>query len=492
MIALAATQEANETQWGNPKDVGELQQMQAIAELIDEKWPKDPQRDTIWLNLAQTYNRFDQPRLAAEAFLKLKPSSDDYESALLAAGAAYWSYFLDRASAESPDPKEMVGILKTASQQLRKAVTLIQKQATEPTLPLLSSKLTLASIAERLGDPASVLHWLTEEPLAVTESIIAGNRRDGDGKVQVDEAFIRSVYSLLYRAKKELQDLIGASQALEQLASVTDPNQSESIGRMHLALVAAHIRRLAGTDTIASEDVITTEQLLKPLDAYPSVTTASNQLWLAESWAMLAEKAAQQELSSSCYRQAADSYALAMESEDFAQASMQSAMLRRAELLRLAGRRRESLDMISSVLDTTPNLIDLQMQAARILQELAITDETDLGLRSAILGPVDSTGQSLESPVWGWAKLATTLHQLRYSDSGTPRHAEQLIETQYHLARCQWLLASVTRDPAERRRLQRTARNQVTQLLATSINDDPSMTVWRDALEQLRVRMQSS
>ena len=56
MIALAATQEANETGWGEADEVGELDQMASIAGIISDGGPSNPQLDLIWMNLAQRYD----------------------------------------------------------------------------------------------------------------------------------------------------------------------------------------------------------------------------------------------------------------------------------------------------------------------------------------------------------------------------------------------------------------------------------------------------
>ena len=51
MIALAAAQEAYETQWGNSEELGELEQMRDLVSLIATRWPEDTQVNEMWMNL---------------------------------------------------------------------------------------------------------------------------------------------------------------------------------------------------------------------------------------------------------------------------------------------------------------------------------------------------------------------------------------------------------------------------------------------------------
>lgn len=491
MIALAATQEANATGWAAAEQVGELAQMEAIADLIQQRWPDDPQLDAIWLNLAQSYAAFGRPLLAAKAWLRLKPKSPEYPAALLAAGGAYWSHFLNEASVESPDPEQMVDILKTAEKYLGKAVKLIGKDESEPMMNLLSAKLTLVKISGRLGDWDAVLERLTEQPFPLVDSIGVADDSQSPGKLKVDDSFARSVFDHLYRARLAQGDLVGASDALDRLAQALGSENRDEVGRKRLQIATRQIERLRSQPSVTQDDVTTLERFLTSLDAHQAILSLPNRLWIAESWATLAEHADGDELAIACYAKAASGYADAMAQSDFPAASTQSAMLRRADLLRRSGSNRQSLEIIADVLEQTPNVIDLQMLACQSLQQLAFDENAIEPLRAAIDGSAEDSEIGGTS-IWGWAELATSLHQLRYSEQGTPRHAAQLLEAQFHLARCQWLLANVTDDPGERTELLAKASRQVSRLLATTPADDESTAAWRAAFERLMEELEAS
>lgn len=492
MIALASAQEAFDTQWGLREQVGELEQMRRVAELIDNKWPKDKQHDAIWLNLAHAYNQFGRPEKAAEAFLKIKPSSEDYETSLLAAGGAYWSQFVDSASVDSPDPQKMVAILSRASSHLRKGVTRLQQKASEPTITILSAKMTLATIAERFGDPKSALAWLSEEPIAVTESITVVKDAASKQKLLVEPAFARSVYQMMYRAQKDLKDFLGAADSLDELARLTDPEEVAGLASMQLGLVSLQLKSLLSKGEIAEDDFNATLHLLELLEPYQSHVTVSNELWLADSWAQLAEMNGQKDLSSQCCLQAEQAYARALQKEGFPVGSVVAMNVRRARLLKRAGKLAETLELLEGILSETPNLIELQITAAMILQELAINDTTDLGLRSAIFGPLNEQGQTTESSIWGWSKLTTMLHRLKYSEQARPEHAQDLVVAYYFLSRCQWLLANVVADDTEKTTLIAKATKQVKQWLSTTTKEHSDTQMWRSAMEQLLTRLETS
>ena len=146
-------------------------------------------------------------------------------------------------------------------------------------------------------------------------------------------------------------------------------------------------------------------ELLKPLESKDSNLSVANCPWLAESWVKLAARAATPKLASDCYSQAANGYAAAMGKRGFPSNSVDAAMLRRAKLLRHCDRNLESLNMIPGDLEKAPNIIELQLQAALVLEKRAVDDKIDAGLRVAISGNPDAT-------IWGWAKLTTAFYQL--------------------------------------------------------------------------------
>ena len=90
MIALAAAQEACETQWGNSEDLGELEQMRDLVSLIATRWPEDTQVNEMWMNLGYLYEAFNRPRQSISCYEQVRGDDAFRGRASIAAGLIAW------------------------------------------------------------------------------------------------------------------------------------------------------------------------------------------------------------------------------------------------------------------------------------------------------------------------------------------------------------------------------------------------------------------
>ena len=172
-----------------------------------------------------------------------------------------------------------------------------------------------------------------------------------------------------------------------------------------------------------------TDSVLSGISSVPTETL----LWIAESWGQIGQKVQTSQVAVESCRRAADLYFQAIQRVDFPASSRVQAQRRRAELLVEAGELSEGLSVLNELLAKTPNVISLQVDSAEILQELAMQSGETADLEAAMKGP------SGFSTIWGWQRLVTTLHSLRWSENATELHAYQLLKSQYHLSECRYL-----------------------------------------------------
>jgi len=185
-----------------------------------------------------------------------------------------------------------------------------------------------------------------------------------------------------------------------------------------------------------------------------------------------------------CYRRAAAIAGQVLQRDDFPDAAYLGTKKQQAQWLRQAGSIDESLAVILEMLKRSPNVIELQLQAALSMEEIAVANDSAVALRDAIAGT--STDGS-ESSVWGWGKLTTNLHRLRFSNNGNATHAQLLRHSQFHLARCRWLLASVANDPADRQTLMNKIKKQLATVHAASSAEDDHDDGWKHAFSKLAI-----
>ncbi len=483
MIALAAMQEANAIGWGQRENVAELRQMQVIAELMAKRMPAETQLDSIWMSLAQLYDLFGYPQEAGTAFARVPKSSQHYAAAQIASGQLLWSQFLSR-SADSTDHDQADKTLRNARRLMANGVNVMQTKSKQTTQSLLSAKLSLARMAMRAGESKDALRWIDQPPTPLLKSMTLSKQDVTKQRILVTPEFFRLGCETLVELRSQTKDWTGAAADIRVLADSF--GWQSDIDAMLLSVAKRFIAELTSGDRVDSAQVDQLAEMLRPLTERESALTCSNVLWIGESWCQIAELASKRELKSRCYDRAAAEYERAMSRSDFPADSRQSGWLRRSELLRQAGRLSDAIEMMEQVLAESPNAFGLQIEAAYAIEEQGISEDNPLALESAIQGPLDSSGRSTGSAIWGWGKLVSTLYNIRYSDSASAHSKEQFLESQYNLIRCQYLIAKATAvDELRETKRQDVSRQLERALKTTSSESEP----WYSKLQQLDVEI---
>ena len=477
MFALAAAQEASATQWGISEQVGELERMQSIAELIAERWPEHPQLEAIWLNLGQLYHAFGKSTQAAKAYARIPQSSKQYSTAQLFAGNALWEEYRRNAPPEGKPAASLVAVRNAARKHFTNAVEALQKSEKKPTVAMLNAKLALVRIEILSEKPAEAVKWLNKAPFPLTTSIVVS--KPAKDQIAMPASFVRAVFETLFVAKSQMDDPAGAKASLQKMSNLLGPGSGGEVGDKMLAVAIDYIGDLKASPTVDEKQITTLDGLLAPLKRKGQSLSADNLMWLGESYGEMAERATSPKLAEQCYVKAAESYNDALKARGFPKGSRTSARLRQALLLRKAGKLDEALSVTEQILKETPNVFQLQIEAAAAIEEIAIAKTNPLVLVNAVNGPPDSV-------IWGWSKLVTALHGVRFSPSGTDQHATQLLQCQFHLARCQWLLANAMSDQTERSKSIASVSKMLNRLLKTTPEDRQP---WFDRLRQLHSKV---
>ena len=472
MIALAATQELSETQWADPEQVGELSQMEAIVALLAKRWPQDEQLDLIWMNLAYLYEAFNSPRRAIGIYKRLDSNSSQYADAQIALALAQWMILRRDAISNQAEPDREK--LREARASLQKGLRSKEGTGKSLTPVTVQARLTLAQIDVFLGDLEKAEAWLVESPPSVIDSIRVFESEGSESAVQVEESVARQVFDVVFFVRQRAGDGVGATNVLGKMSEVVQASEAQVEAR-RLSLVKGLVDQLKASESVAVSEVEHLRELTLGLLADESSFPTSNLLWLGESWGEIGLRVDDPGVASECFDRAASLYETAMLRTDFPASSLQAARLRRIEWLRRSGKVLESLKVIEEILAKNPNVFSLQMEAAESLQQLAFDSGRASDLSAAIEGP------SGFSPVWGWGKLVNALHATRWSGNGTDRHAEQLYRSQYSFARCRYLLAMQSTEPAN----QRSQLSDLERSLTTSLATMDKANIWYVKFEEL-------
>ena len=460
-VGLAASQEANQSHWGIATEVGELDQMQSIIKILAKRFPKEEKLDVIRLSLAQSYDRFSQFLKASTAYNSISEDSQHYTTAQLAAGSAAWTQY--RILAANPDSsvKQRTALRDRARQFFRVGIAGAVKQAEKPNKQIITTKMALMQLELSNDDYDAAETALTSGPMPLIDSIST----DGSGDtVKMSPTFVRQVFETLYSIHVQRNDTAGANKILGQLAERLGDKHASEMGKLYLNAAIDYIHRIMKSDQVNRKQFSTLVEMIEPLKGNNQTLTSANVLWLGESWSKLAEKAASEKLAEQCYAKAAAAYQMAMARDDFPTGSRTSGLVRQAELLRKSGQLSEATKLIGEVLAKTPNAFGLQVEAAQCLQDSALESGRPEQLSVAINGPPDS-------PIWGWGKLATTLYQAATSEDPNDKNVQRLMQSQYQLANCKYLIAKSTVDPTEKLRLTAELKKLMTRLQTNMKSD---------------------
>ncbi len=263
------------------------------------------------------------------------------------------------------------------------------------------------------------------------------------------------------------------------MAAKLGPGADANVGKMLLRVATDYIDQLESSQTVTPEQFSTLSELIEPLKDHDVILTAPNFLWLGESWSRLAERAATPELAKQCYAKAAAAYKIAVSRPDFPAPSGQSAALRRAQLLRLAGDMANAIPLLETILSETPNAFALQIEAAEALQQAAIDSGQANELLAALHGP-SAQQDGADSPIWGWSKLVTTLNAARSGDEEKDR--QRVLKCQYNMYLCQLLLAQANPDAGQREKSLADLARSLTRVVSTT---SPDRAPWYGKFQEL-------
>ncbi|MEM6779389.1 MAG: hypothetical protein AAF670_17170 [Planctomycetota bacterium] len=487
-IALAAAQTASEMHWADATQVGELSMMETIADLIDAKWPDDPQRDDIWMELADRYARFDRFAKATKIYESWTPESPRYAEAQRRLGMMTWRQFLTRASQPDPPTQPLVNLLKRTSKYLGTAASQMSAKSKRPTRELVDIQFTRARVFERLGNAKSLRQVLRSGKFSLVNSISTESKAKKD-QIVVPVPFIRMVVEMNYRNQLVLGDRRGAQRTLKQLRELVGSDGDVSVQSAAVASAVQTAKSLLRGKTIQADDVETLAQAVGSLLEEDSSLSMTDRTWFARAWAACATLGASRDVTRQCFDEAANLLRSAMDDQEFPPESRPSTLRTLSRWYQQSGQLNEALETARHALELAPTSLDLQTDAVRLLEEMALAEDSVDYLRQAIEG---TTSDSDDPPVkvWGWSKLAVTTHQLKFSDRGTDRHGELLLVAHLHLARCRWLLGRVTSDQSATQRSQQRLDRQIKAAHLAIHDTTPGADRWRTIFDQIsRLRL---
>lgn len=482
MLALAAAQEASETQWGDPTALGELRHMEQTIEVIQERWPNDAQVNDLWMNLARRYEAFGDRDSAIEAYRQVRPDAKARADALIAIGLIHWQLFRMESAKQKPRDLRKSKTLNQAITYLRDGIQGIEGKSKMPTSELMFAKYNLAKI-EALREPEdAILKRMTTGKFPLTKSVTS-RKRHPKNQVVVPANLVKAIYQLQYDVLLAKGDRSRANDALEEIAKRTEAEDRPNNQAQFLTTLVQEIKNLSDRKQITQNDLSRLEQQIKRVRESKVDISPNDQVWFADSVAKLADRSVNAQLSMRCYEQALLFAADARKTADVSPSLLRTVQQKEIDWLIGSRKNTQALDRLMDLLGESPNVIELQLKANRLLEQDAIDNDSVAKLQTAMNGD-----PSNQLPLWGWAKLAASLQQLRYNGSVGQRDSNDLLESHFRLARCRWLLASVSEPTPGDSIWAKQLRKQKNSFGLLIQPNNPDEVRWQTAMNNLTIQ----
>ena len=409
-LALAAYERMyiDARQGGAQQASYESEQLARMAKLLASRWPETDEAAVainILLNIALRENRVDD----AEAMLKQLPATSRGQ-AELSLGGSLWL----RATAAGQDtPAEKLAQLKQrALEMLSRGFEAVRTQD-DPSESAASGALFLcqallveqefARAIEVLRDPGAGPLTLVREKAAVTSR----------------PKFILNVYKAALRAfvLVEPPERQAAQQIMEALEATlaNDEDAAAQLTRIYLSLGVQVQRQLAAhTAAGQAEKAVAVAGAFEDLVQRVSQHGDQSGSWQIQNWIAQTNLQLGQglrgETAMRYFVQAESAYRalLAKVTQDPSFASSAMAVLaarkRLGDCLQSQQKFAEALDQYTAVLQSKPNMLELQQSAAACLQAWGASEKKSEKLELAIRGALPQDNK--KNLVWGWLRLA--------------------------------------------------------------------------------------
>lgn len=480
----------------------EAENLSSLAELITQHWPESPEASTavsMLMQVALGDNRLTD----AEQLLEKLPETSR-AAAELNLGGALWSRYL-QLSGQSPDEAAPAAAkLKQRAEQLLSSGYTKVFQATAPTAPVATGVLYYVQslLAQGQFEQAiAVLENPTIGPLAVVER----------GSLDVQPAFVLEAYKAALRAylsidppqREKVQQVMTA---LEEAIGAEEDAQ-EQLTRVYLGLgleLERQINQLAdsGESAQAQSLAAALEDLLQRITSRGGSGDWKVRNWIAQTQLQLGAglrgEAAERHLTRAeeVYR------AMLSDAEkDAGYAPNKLAVLgvrkKLGDCLQAQEKFDEALNQYVSILREKPNMLDLQREAALVLQEWGRAQKKSDKLEQAIRGAVPQADK--KNLVWGWLRLATIANRAQQAASRAgngdtdrqkvQKYQDAFFEARFHVAQARLQAAQIATG-AERTRQLDAARKNVQSM--QRLYPDLGGPKWQQAFEQLVAQIEAA
>ena len=471
-IALACYEQ---TSYLDPKtrDV-DVRQMTRVANLIVDRWPKEPEADIALMTLGKIHldaANTDPTRLdeAISTLAKISEESASRPLADVRAGQAIWKVFIrESKNADGKVTPEIAKKKTDAAALLLKGINSMRKNVTPeapPQYELLTAEISLIQLLIEDNKPEEALKILERKPLGLLERVQANDPTTKYGNLEPEtyKAALRAYVSV-----NRGEDAEKMMNALEK--TYAKPEDADKLTRIYVRLgkeIETQLQDIKNSE--AADKVSQEEKLLENFERFLSRITARDNnnfatlYWIAETFYSLGAgteaRGKMTETSKKYFGLASTAYNKIL-SEMGSQAGFVAAdkkeqlalrfQVKLANCARRKGDFQVAVNALKKILEANNMMLEAQIELAYTYQAWGESDVTKFN--AAILGDgssrIDPKTKRKSPLFWGWAYQAKLL-QKQVGKSVT--FTAYFHEARYNLALCHYKQALASASPTDKK-----------------------------------------
>lgn len=440
-IAMAAAVSAWNMAPGRDRDF-ETRALKDVCQKILEIFPQSSRGGEARMRLGSVYRTMNQPLDAAKWFLEVPESDPQYASARISAGQAYWAAWTQKAAEAAEHPEdtptpaaEMLAWKTEALKLLTQGIQLTRDKIgadVRPSDELVAAEVSLASITNLDGDfQATITRLTTGDANSVVAAVQVpqDSTRPADG-IQ-SKSFAGLTYRLLLRAYVGTQQIEQALGVMTQLENVGGQDILAVYTQLGLELQEELQRlKLSGDNARLAQTRDSFEKFLQKVYESRNKSDYNSLLWIGETYFGLGQGVASDPVASAdYYAKAANAYNEIITGGLAADNNLTAVQLRLARCRRQQKQYDEAFRICDEILQSNPNALDAQFEAAFVLSDWGAAGEPSK-LLDAIQGVRTADGKP--GNVWGWS-LTTRKLQQTLQKNPTPEMKERFVDARFQL-----------------------------------------------------------
>ncbi len=502
-LALAAYERLYKSakQAGDPTDF-EAQQLAEVAELLATRWPESPEASAalnLLINIALRDNRLPD----AERILERLPPAGR-AAAELQLGGAIWNRFL-RASRKNAEPDEATLALKQKAGQLLAQGFKTLKAKSQATTAEATGVLYFAQFL--LADGAAELAVTALEHSAVGPLSLIENNSPAAQRAE----FVQETYKVALRAyvsveppqREQAQAMMSALES----AIGDRGNAQQKLISIYVSLGLQLQQQISTLTTDGQTDKArAVATAFEDLLARVTERAGAADDWKIQSWIAQTNLQLGQGLrgkdAARYYQQAEAAYQTLLKKADqdpkFAPSpiAILATKKRLADCLQAQQKYAEAFQQYTSILQSKPNMLELQLAAATALQQWGTEAKDVQRLEKSIRGAEPQANR--KNLVWGWLRLAAIADQAKRKAErkagGKPdqsgkvaKYQNLFFEARYHAAQARFAAAKLATGTVRQKQL-RKARQSLESM--KQLYPDLGGPQWKNAYLKLLKQME--